>query len=199
MSNERATVDLMEAGEVRPGEGLRDLAAEAAQASLFGQDDDDAVAQFPKLAEQRQGPGRPKGSRNRTTRQTLQILAQSPNYRDPLLVLASISTMSPEQLKSAYGLKGSEAISAQIRAASDLAPYIHSKQPQGVKISGTPGAPVNIMIGAWATAAPDIQGGVVVDGEAVEFESAPPDISTGYDDEGNEVAQQGSRTDDASD
>ena len=188
MANKRAIAEAIEAGEVKPGHGLAAMAAEPDQAALFGQADDEFAAQFPKVAKRR-GPGRPKDARNWTTRKTLELLAAHPHYRDPLLVLASIASMSPADLKSTYGLKGAEALNAQIRAASDLAPYVHSKQPQGVKLEGSAGAPVLIQIGAWATAEPDIRGGQAVDVVARGYDVAEPDISSTYADDAEEVTR----------
>lgn len=197
MSNQRAVAAALDADEMKPGEGLAAMAAEPDQAALFGDEDADFAAQFPKVAEKR-GPGRPKGARNRTTKQTLDLLARHPGYRDPLLVLASIASMSPAELKSAYGLKGAEAVSAQIRAASDLAPYVHSKQPQGVKLEGASGAPVLIQIGAWPTAEPDIRGGQAVDAAARGYEIAGPDISSTCEGDPEEVTRPEGHTHDPS-
>lgn len=201
---------------IEPGEGLR-AEAEASQgdqldmlAAMEADEADDFARQFPKVASSRQladtftpppKRGRPAGSRNKATKDTLRLL-QAKGFTDPLVFMARIMSMTPDELKRAYGLKGAEALSQQLRAAGDLAPYLHSKQPQGVKLDGMVGAPVQIIFGGpgWAQpAAPDIRGGQAEAIEATEYEVATPDISSTYDETGAEVSQDGSLTDDPDD
>jgi len=203
MANERTGAQAVgEALGVAPGEGLRAVADERAaeQVDLFELEREDFARQFPQVAQAREaaearGPGRPKGARNRVTRDTLRLLQADPGFVDPLVFMARVLSMQPAEIKRAYGLKGAEALSAQLRAAADLAPFIHSKQAQGIKLEGCQGAAAIIQIGGWDAAQPEIQGGRVIDGAALAgVPVGEPDISTAYEDEADQVTHAPSHT-----
>lgn len=82
---------------------------------------------------QRRGPGRPAGSRNRSTNDWVDFIAA--RYRSPLLFLAETFTRPAAQLAAELGCDRLEAFKLQVTAAKELAPYMHQKQPVAVAIS----------------------------------------------------------------
>jgi hypothetical protein len=98
----------------------------------------------------RAGPGRPPGSRNRSTNEWVDFIAA--RYRSPLLFLAEAYTRPAQQLAAELGCDRVEAFKLQVKAAETLAPYMHQKQPLAVAIS-TEGE-VTLMLVQPAPAAP---------------------------------------------
>lgn len=77
----------------------------------------------------KRGPGRPKGSPNRTTLQLARLL-RARNYRDPAEFLAALVTMDTRELvKSIGGEDPEKVLNIQRAAAADLMPYFHQRLP----------------------------------------------------------------------
>jgi hypothetical protein len=77
-------------------------------------------------------PGRPRGSRNKRTEETIAfILAR---YRNPLVVLAETYSRSTAELARLLSCKKREAFELQLEAAKQLAPYVASKMPQALEV-----------------------------------------------------------------
>lgn len=114
---------------------------EDAQAALFDVLDGavDLFAASP-IAPPRRGPGRPKGSLNVTTRQMKTWLAAR-GYRDPLEFLAALTTGDPVEIAKAMMPAGEdgavavpfdaalEVLKLQVKAAGELAAYVHQRAP----------------------------------------------------------------------
>jgi hypothetical protein len=96
-------------------------------------DDDEAE---PANQEARGGGrgGRPKGSRNRSTEAWREFLGN--RYRSPLEVMAEIYSRSVGELVAEIGCTKLEALTLQLRAAAESAPYWHQKQPMAMQIDG---------------------------------------------------------------
>lgn len=84
------------------------------------------------------GPGRPPGSRNKSTDEWRKFLLSK--YRSPLEALAQTFNMPIEELAKRLGLKNPptfdqavELFKVQITAAKELAPYVHQKMPQAIE------------------------------------------------------------------
>lgn len=78
------------------------------------------------------GVGRPKGARNKRTQEWADFILG--RYRSPLIVMAEIYSRPVEELAHETGLKRSEAIALQLRAAEALAPYVHQKLPTAIDL-----------------------------------------------------------------
>lgn len=81
---------------------------------------------------QRAGPGRPAGSRNKSTQEWVDFIVT--RYRSPLLFLAETYTRPVEQLAAELGCDRETAFKHQREAAAGLAPYLHQKQPLAVTV-----------------------------------------------------------------
>lgn len=80
------------------------------------------------------GPGRPKGSRNRTSEDLAQLVQQIGGH--PVLAMARVQGMSLEEIKKLLGCNRTEAFDRWWRAVCELAPYVASKMPLAVAING---------------------------------------------------------------
>lgn len=94
-------------------------------------DEDEAATQEPRSGGR---GGRPKGSRNRSTEAWREFLAH--RYRSPLEVMAEIYSRSVGELVAEIGCTKLEALTLQLRAAAESAPYWHQKQPMAMQIDG---------------------------------------------------------------
>lgn len=81
------------------------------------------------------GPGRPKGSPNkRTAKLRDYVLAR---YRHPAEVLAALASMPVERLAADLLCDRIEAATLQVRAATELLPYLESRMPVAVDLGDT--------------------------------------------------------------
>jgi hypothetical protein len=91
--------------------------------------------EFSSISRARVGPGRPKGARNKATKEIRDyILAR---HRDPLDALGEIISMPLMELKKLLGCDMIDALKMQMAAATSLAPYLHQKQPQAIQVDET--------------------------------------------------------------
>jgi hypothetical protein len=95
---------------------------------------DDATARRQALTQPRRGPGRPPGARNRSTEDWRRYLLSK--YRSPLEALAEAYSRPVRDLAAELDCKPIEAFAVQMRAAADLAPYLHGKMPVEVAFTG---------------------------------------------------------------
>jgi len=82
--------------------------------------------------EERRGPGRPRGSINRSTEEMARYILA--HYRDPRLFLAELYNRPVEQLARELNTTREKAQRLQIEAADKLMPYVASKMPVAVTI-----------------------------------------------------------------
>lgn len=75
--------------------------------------------------------GRPKGSRNRRTVETVEYL-RSLGYADPLRGLLEIFSRPAKVLADELGCTVMEAFDRQMAAMKDALPFMHQKMPQAV-------------------------------------------------------------------
>ncbi len=119
-----------------PGEGVQLplLAAVAEPALLDGEDG------VPDAA---RGPGRPPGSRNKRTEETLEYL-QALGYSSPLRGLAEVWARPVAVLAAELGCSLGHAMEIQLDAMKASLPYWHQRLPQVVELEGMP--PLSIAI-----------------------------------------------------
>lgn len=86
-----------------------------------------------ELWRDRGGRGRKPGSRNRRTGDFAKLLAAHAPH--PGLALARIYARPVEQLAAELGCKKLEAAHLQVRAASELLPYVEGKKPVDVNLN----------------------------------------------------------------
>lgn len=96
-------------------------------------------------AEQRAGPGRPRGSRNRRTQEWVDYLLA--RYPSPLVALAETYSRPTAELATELACKRDEAFKLQLMAARELAPYLHQKQPVAVEVDAR--GEVNLVISGF--------------------------------------------------
>lgn len=118
-----------EAPPVERAEQLPLLPAAELDGLPVGQAERTAVLRAP-----RSGPGRPPGARNRSTQAWRDYLLSK--YRSPLEVLAETYSRSAQDLAAELNCKPAEAFAIQVKAAAELAPYLHGKMPVEVAVSG---------------------------------------------------------------
>ena len=124
-------------GDLRGVNGA-DRQREARQLALLPEDADVAEAEI----ERARGPGRPSGAVNRATRQMRDYILK--NFSDPAVGLAVTGLRSSLQssLEAAIALAGTlgckpiEALDLMRKCSVDLMPYVHSKQPLAVQLTG---------------------------------------------------------------
>lgn len=137
------------------------------------------------------GKGRKPGARNRVTRDVVAYIQR--HGRDPLIALQSMVKMTPQELRQYWGLDGHEAAEFWRKCVSDLAAYLHSKQPQAVVMETGKGfAPIFLNFGEMTIAANDGAGGADrVKEITAQYQSLDPDAQ-------EQVAWPQGRTDSAS-
>jgi len=115
---------------------------EAQQLALMPEDAELVEAASAAQLDARRGPGRPSGSVNRATRQMREFILK--NYTDPAVGLALTGLRSNLQATIAaaiaigqqLGCKPIEALEVMRKCSAELMPYVHSKQPLAVQLSG---------------------------------------------------------------
>lgn len=131
-----------------------DLAADD-QAALFEEIAAEERERFSHGVKPWSGVGRKPGSRNRTTQAVIQYIQKC--GRDPLIALSSVVAMTPEEVRRHFGFKdGGDAAAFWKQCAAELAPYLHSRQPQAVVMETGQGfAPIFLNFGEARRAAND--------------------------------------------
>jgi len=133
---DRAAADLVQgraAGAETGAPGGGDAAAEQlalfSAGSVFGQI---KVPGEPILP--RTGPGRPRGSINRTTKDLVKLIEAT--GRHPLLAMAEIVAMPIDIIAATLGCKKIEAAEYHRKVMADLAPYVAQKMPTMIQPVG---------------------------------------------------------------
>ena len=80
------------------------------------------------------GPGRPKGSRNRSTAELAKLV--STTGRHPVLAMAEIVSTPIDVIAASLGCKRIEAAEYHRKVMADLAPYVAQKMPTAVQVEG---------------------------------------------------------------
>ena len=138
--------------ELGAGEGAKALLAPPDQEELFCQIAEEERAAFSETRPW-SGRGRKPGSRNRTTRLVVEFIQR--RGRDPLIALASVVSMTPEEVRRHFAFKsGDEAAKFWRSCCAELAPYMHSRMPQAVVMETGQGfAPIFLSFGEVRRAA----------------------------------------------
>lgn len=99
---------------------------------------------------ERPRPGRPAGSVARHTAEWRQLILT--RYRSPLVAMAETYSRPVEELAKELGCTRREAFEIQMRAAAELAPFVHSKMPIAVQGEGLPQVGITLAVSAGAAA-----------------------------------------------
>lgn len=165
----------------------RDRAARAAAQQLLASDVERQAAArqvglpLPGVVEQEElgsrGAGRPAGSVARRTEDWQRFMLGQ--YRSPLVVLAETFTRPTGQLARELGCTHAEAFAFQMQAARELAPYLHSKMPQAVRLDGAP------LVGVQVAVSPDFARAIEADaGGGIALPVIEGNQGVGHDAEG---------------
>lgn len=142
-------VDIAVAGGTRGPEISAGAGGEADLVDLFDDLPDAPMPVAPVVAKSGPQGGRPKGARNKSTEQWRQYLLG--RYRSPLVGLLEIASRSPKDLAKELGLyervpigggeyedrlATGDAFRAQIEAMRAALPYLHSKAPAELQVTG---------------------------------------------------------------
>lgn len=124
--------------ENRPGTGeatAETADPDAAQLALFAGQSVFGTIRQPGGDEIRpSGPGRPRGSRNRSTKDLVKLITATGKH--PLIAMAEIVATPIDVLAATLGCKKLEAAEYHRKVMSDLAPYVGQKMPTAVQIEG---------------------------------------------------------------
>lgn len=88
--------------------------------------------------------GRPRGAVDRSASDWRAYFLT--RYRSPLHMLAEVAGRPTLQLAEELGCTLLEAMQLQMKAAAELAPYLHSKAPVALQVDGQAVAPVVVAI-----------------------------------------------------
>lgn len=80
------------------------------------------------------GPGRPKGSKNRSSEELAKLVQQIGGH--PVLAMARVQAQSVEEIKKSLCCTRLEAFQVWWKAVVELAPYVASKMPLAVAVNG---------------------------------------------------------------
>lgn len=124
------------------------------------------------------GPGRPAGSRNRSTDEWRRYLLG--RYGSPLERLLQVAMADTRELAKAVGLSVGAVWQEQLHAREVCARYLHQAMPQAVDLGGAPAAVIQMYVDQRTYDL--VQGGGGRDDGAVRFAGGPA---------GESVADQG--------
>jgi hypothetical protein len=134
----------------------------AAAADLAKQAKREAHEQLPLMPvagaseEERPRPGRPAGSVARATAEWRQLILS--RYRSPLIAFAETYSRPVDELAKDLGCTKREAFEIQMKAAAELAPFVHSKMPIAVQGEGMPQVGITLAVSAETAAAMGMAG-----------------------------------------
>lgn len=92
------------------------------------------------------GPGRPKGSRNRSTRDLVKLIEAT--GKNPIIGLAEVVAMPIDAIAATLGCKKIEAAEFWRKCANDLAPYVAQKLPIAIDLPGANAGVLAVFMGA---------------------------------------------------
>lgn len=104
-------------------------------ADLFGERLASTPEEIEAAAPGKFGPGRPKGSRNRTSEDLAQLVQHIGGH--PVLAMARVQGMSIAEIGSMLGCNRLEAFDRWWKAVTELAPYVASRMPLALAVKGT--------------------------------------------------------------
>lgn len=147
------------------------------QAALFenlGEDERDFEDSNPFPRAVRRSGGSRKGVPNRRTEDFKRYYAAS-GFRDPLLFLGHMISIDTDDLAKHLACKPAAAMELQRKAAADLAPYLHSKQPARLELGDGEGLPMIVIGQAERAMVADqvASGALSIDGEGFQALSDP--------------------------
>ena len=124
---------------------------------------EDGTAKKPTLGEQldacrERGPGRPKGSRNRSTEDLRKYLLNK--YTHPLETLAVMYSRPTAALAAELGCDTLDAAKLQVACAGKVAEYVAQKMPQAHELKGEAAIPIFFQVGGEMAKAVE-QGGAL--------------------------------------
>ena len=120
------------------------------------------------LVEERRGPGRPKGARNKRTAQTVERLLS--RFEDPRAVLLAIAQTPVDELAATLGCSALQALQERRLAAIGVLPYVAQRQPISVDVTNRQVVHLTIIEGELAEAT-DADDGLLV---AQVVQALPP-------------------------
>lgn len=88
------------------------------------------------------GPGRPKGSRNKSTQEWVDYFMTK--NKSPLMVLGELYSKDTIELAREMRCDRIDALKLQISAANAVLPYVHKKQPLAIETTGEELPTINI-------------------------------------------------------
>lgn len=143
----KAALDL-EKARAELAENRRDQAedAEAAQLGLFAGESVFGRIRMPGGETVRSGPGRPRGSTNRSTRDLVKLIEAI--GKNPIMAMAEIVATPIDVIAATLGCKKVEAAEYHRKVMSDLAPYVAQKLPTAVQVQGANAGLLMINTGA---------------------------------------------------
>jgi hypothetical protein len=97
----------------------------------------------------RSGPGRPRGSLNRSTRDLVKLIEST--GKNPIMAMAEIVATPIDVIAATLGCKKIEAAEYHRKVMSDLAPYVAQKLPTAVQVQGANAGMLVINTGAPLT------------------------------------------------
>ena len=100
--------------------------------------------------------GRPAGSVARATAEWRAMLLR--RYRSPLIGLAETFNRPVGELAATLGCTAYEAFQLQLKAMTELAPYLHGKMPTALQLDGAPTVAVGIALTPQMAAAIGVHG-----------------------------------------
>lgn len=156
-----------------PADRLADARAAAAEQLPLG-----PVARQEELAEpaERRG-GRPAGSVAKRTAEWRRFMLG--RYRSPLVVMAETYSRPAPELARLLGCSVLEAFELQMKAAAELAPYLHSKQPTALQLDA-PAIALGVTLTPGMAAAVGVQPlRIAQPGRVVESEADQGDSGEG--------------------
>ncbi len=133
-------------------------------------------------------PGRPKGARNRSTRDLVKLIEAT--GRHPILAMAEIVATPIDVIARTLGCTKLEAAEYHRKVVSDLAPYVAQKLPTAVQVQGADAGMLVINLGGLAGGGDG--GHRALGGQLVDLSAADPDseenqaLSGGEDDASND-------------
>lgn len=161
-------------GKIPETEGGAARVLRAEQLALIPSATELAFHADPVRAE-RDGPGRPPGSRNKRTAELVRFI--SANYRHPLLFLAETFNRPASELAAALKCSIEEAFKMQLVAAKELAPYVAQKQPIAVQVQASGEVRLTLVTPQKRPGARPGDGAKVISGTVVNQPLSAPDQS----------------------
>ena len=127
-------------GELGLDQAARDLAHNGdgegeVQLSIFREQSVFGTIRTPDGGEiRRSGPGRPRGSKNRTTTDLIRLIETT--GRHPILAMAEIVATPIEVIAKTLGCSKAVAAEYHRKVMADLAPYVAQKLPTAIQLQG---------------------------------------------------------------